>query len=124
MKQNKFPHFLLYVLLSVISSLSSIPKWVFKSSFSNLMGKKLHFLFCQFIFYNLKSPLNHKRSLKPSNVNFPNVLFLMYMKLDYFFFSAFDLEMNASEILKYLLLFFRKKCRQGQGKIPSLEKKF
>ena len=36
------------------------------------------------------------------------------MKIDYFYFSAFDLEVKATEILKYILHFSGKKHGQGR----------
>ena len=33
----------------------------------------------------------------------------MYIKLNYFYFSAFDLKLKVTEILKYILLFSKKK---------------
>ena len=39
----------------------------------------------------------------------------MYIKLDYFYFSAFVFEGKVTEILKYILVFFGEKHGQGQG---------
>ena len=35
------------------------------------------------------------------------------MKLDYFYFSAFELEVKATEIFKYILLFSEERHDQG-----------
>ena len=43
----------------------------------------------------------------------------MYIKLDYFYFSAFDLEVKVIEILKYILLFSWSGLRD---KLPSFRK--
>ena len=37
----------------------------------------------------------------------------MYIKLDYFNFSAFDLEVKATEILEYILLFIKREKQSG-----------
>ena len=38
----------------------------------------------------------------------------MYIKLYYFYFSPFDLEVKVTEILKYILLFSEEKYGHGQ----------
>ena len=39
----------------------------------------------------------------------------MYIKLDYFYFTAFDLQVKAPEILKYILSLSEEKHGQGLG---------
>ena len=39
----------------------------------------------------------------------------MYIKLDYFYFPAFSLEVKATEISKYILPSFEEKYGQGWG---------
>ena len=47
---------------------------------------------------------------------------LMYMKLNYFLISTFYIEVKATEILKYILIFSREKNVLGQGKnYPAFE---
>ena len=40
----------------------------------------------------------------------------MYMKLDYFYFTIFNLDVKATEILKYILLVSAEKYGQGARK--------
>ena len=62
-------------------------------------------------------------SKKKVGVDFTNVLinnvFCMHIRLDYFYFSAFNLEVKETEILKYILLFSGKK---HGDKLPNIRK--
>ena len=68
------------------------------------------------VFYNLNHPTT---TMKQTDVNFTNVhiknFFEMYMKLDYFYFSDFDLDSKVTEILKYILFLSSEKYGQGSS---------
>ena len=68
-----------------------------------------HILLCKLIFLHLGHTYNHNRFLKQAFMDYSKILaknyLYMYIKLDYFYFSAFDLEVKATEILKYILPF-------------------
>ena len=48
-----------------------------------------------------------------------NVYFLMYIKFDYFYFSAFDLELKATKISKHILPFSVEKYDMGDGQFTK-----
>ena len=52
------------------------------------------------------------------------MLLEMYIKLDNLYFSAFDFEVKATEILKYILFFCGEKHGQGQMVNYQVEEKF